>query len=182
MNRAERILLWLLGGSASAVALAWIAFQIQQEQFAPAVLFPLAVGAALGVALLLVRRWTQWPNRRLAAASAIAWGLLLVVGQDYIGHRVRLGQFDAEIAGGHPLAAAMVGERDLRPSFGEHLATRFRGAPLWWTLDFVLTAAAAAAVVVIGAKNSAIDSAAMDSTGINSNGAAAEHGETPPCS
>jgi hypothetical protein len=175
MNRAERILLWLLGGSASAVALAWIAFQIQQEHFAPAVLFPLAVGAALGAALLLVRRWTQWPNRRVAAASAIAWGLLLVVGQDYIGHRVRLGQFDAEIAGGHPLAVAMAGERDLRPNFGEHLAARFRGAPLWWTLDFVLTATAAMAVVVIGTKNSANDSTAMDF-----NATAAEQGEIPP--
>ncbi len=152
MNHAERNLAWFLGGFLSTAAVAWIAFQIQQEQFAPAVLFPLAAGATLGMLLLAVRRYTQRPRRASAVGSAIAWGLLLVVAQDYIGHRVRLGQFDAEIAGGHPLAAAMAGERELRPTFGEHLAARFRGQPVWWTLDLVLTAAAAGTVVLLGAR------------------------------
>jgi hypothetical protein len=152
MNAAERNLLWFLGGCASAAALSWIAFQIQQEQIAPAVLFPLAAGAALGGMLLALRRYTCGPRRLVAIGTAIAWGLLLVIAQDYIGHRVRLGQFDAEIAGGHPLAAAMVGEREMRPSFAEHLAARYRGQPVWWTLDLVLTAAAAGTVVALGTR------------------------------
>lgn len=150
MNAAEQNLLWFVGGVLSTAAVAWIAFQIQQEQIAPVVLFPLAAGAALGILLLALHHYTRRPQRAWAVASAIAWGLLLVVAQDYIGHRIRLGQFDAEIAGGHPLAAAMAGERELRPTFGEHLAARFRGQPLWWTLDLVLTAAAAGTVVTLG--------------------------------
>ena len=153
MNAAEQNLLWFVGGFLSTAAVAWIAFQIQQEQIAPAILFPLAAGATLGMLLLAVRRYTQRPRRAWAIGSAIAWGLLLVVAQDYIGHRVRLGQFDAEIAAGHPLAAAMTGERELRPTFGQHLAARFRGQPLWWTLDLVLTAAAAGAVVGLGSRS-----------------------------
>jgi hypothetical protein len=161
MNHVERSLLWFLGGSLSTAALAWIAFQIQQEQFAPAILFPLAAGVMLGALLLALRRYTQGSRRLVAIGTAVVWGLLLVVAQDYIGHRVRLGQFDAEIAGGHPLAAAMAGERELRPTFAEHLTARFRGQPLWWTLDLVLTAAAAGVVVALGTRPPGASSLAL---------------------
>ena len=150
MNRLERTLLWFAVGTLASVALAWVAFQVQQEQFAPAVLFPLAVGALLGALLLAVRRATAWPGPRLAIAAAVCWGLLLVVAQDYIGHRRRLRAFDEQLADAHPLAMAVTKESDMRPSFVDHLSSRVRQQPWWWTLDLVLTAAAAGGVVAIG--------------------------------
>ncbi len=124
--------------------MAWIAFQIQQEAIAPAVLFPLAAGAALGALLVAAHRYTARPRRRTAIFLAIVWGLLLVVAQDYIGHRYRLRQFDAEVVAAHPLAAALVHQSDVRPTFARHVSDRFRARPGWWTLDLVLTASAAA--------------------------------------
>ncbi len=150
MNRIDRILFWFGGGLVATAAVAWIAFQLQQQRIAPAVLFPLATGATLGGALLALRRLLQQPSRRLAVTSAIVWGLLLVVAQDYIGHRYRMRMFESELADGHPLAVAMASERDLAPTFADHLAARIRDQSVWWSLDLLLTASAAAVVVAVG--------------------------------
>ena len=150
MNRLEGNLLWFAGGLAATAGLAWVAFQLQQEQIAPAVLFPLAVGAALGAVLLALGNWTRLPRRRWAVAVAVGWGLSVVVAQDYIGHRYRLQMFDDQIAAGHPLAAVVVDERDIRPTFARHLTGRIGDRPVWWTLDLLLTATGCATVVAVG--------------------------------
>lgn len=147
----ERNLLWLAVGSAICAALAWVAFQIQQEQVAPALLFPLAAGGLLGAALVALGRYAR-PRRGVAIGSAIAWGLLLVVGQDYIGHRQRLAQLDAELARSHPLATALAVEQDVRPTFARHLSSRLQAEPVWWPLDFVLTLLAVGTVVTLGTR------------------------------
>ena len=64
LNDAERGVVWLLASLAWTAALAWVAFQVQQADVAPAVLFPLAVVAALGAGSGIA----LWPVARLAAS------------------------------------------------------------------------------------------------------------------
>lgn len=147
MSGVERYLLWFLTSAAAAAAVAWIAFQLQQEQIAPAVLFPLLVGGALGGILAAIRRATLVPGARVAVVAAVAWGLLVVVGQDYIGHRHRLDLYRQQMARQATSAALVAPELErLQPDFGSYLTGLVRREPLWWTLDAVLTSAVAAIV------------------------------------
>jgi hypothetical protein len=153
MTTNERYLIWFLAGPLVAAAVAWIAFGLQREGFAPAVLFPLLAGGAVGIASAMVRRFTRVPGTRAAMAAAAAWGLLVVVAQDYIGHRHRLQVYDEQMARHGPAAAAASPEMaELRPRFGDYLVGVVRRNPAWWTLDIALTAAGAALVVALGAR------------------------------
>ncbi len=152
MNPLERYLLWFTGGTLAAIALSWVAFQIQQQQVAPALLFPFAVGAAFGGVLVLLNRTTKLSNPALLLTLAAVWGLLLVVTQDYIGHRTRLAALDEQLAASHPLATTMIGETDMRPTFGEYLRARVRSQPVWWSVDVILIVAAACGVVALGTR------------------------------
>lgn len=149
LNNAERWLIWFAAGTLAAAAIAWVAFQIQQEGIAPAVLFPMFVGAALGAALAAVGHVVRLPGRRAAAIGAVCFGLLAVVAQDYIGYRYRMRAFDDKLAEQSPLAAIAAGGTDLRPTFADHLADKLRSRPVWWTVDLLLTAAAAGAVLML---------------------------------
>lgn len=151
MNSAERIVAWLAGSLVAALAVAWLAFQLQQEGVAPAVLFPLTVGAGLGSLLLALWRYTRAPARSVAIGGAVVWGLLAVVAQDYIGHRYFTRRFDQELARQHPLAAAMHDET-LRPGLPRYLVDRVSQRPVWWTLEALLTGGAAAGVVAVGSR------------------------------
>jgi hypothetical protein len=152
MTTTERYLLWFAGGLLLVVAVAWIAFHLQREGFAPAVLFPLLVGGVMGFAALAIRRWTLVPRRFAAAATAAAWGLLVVVAQDYIGHRHRLRLYDEQVAGQGTFAALdSPGLAGLRPRFPGHVAAIVRRRPVWWTLDLVLTSGTAGVIVLLGA-------------------------------
>jgi hypothetical protein len=155
MTDVERSLFWFVAGAAATAAVAWVAFQVQQEGIAPAVLFPLLVGAALGAALAAIRHFTRRPRRRVTIAAAACWGLLAVVAQDYIGHRDRLRDYDDEMARQHPLAIAALEESSLRPSFAGHLSDTLHSQGIWWGLDAVLTAAAAGLVVGLAARDNA---------------------------
>jgi hypothetical protein len=153
MNHVERSLIWFVAGAAATAAVAWVAFQVQQEGIAPAVLFPLLVGAALGTALAAIRHFTRRPPRRTAIAAAACWGLLAVVAQDYIGHSDRLRDYDGELAKQHPLAAVELEDSPLRPTFARHLSDTLRSKPVWWALDLVLTAAAASLAIGLTARD-----------------------------
>jgi hypothetical protein len=148
MNLTERYLISFAAAALTTLAVAWIAFHLQQSGVAPVLVFPILVGAALGVALAAIARTARVPARRAAAIGAVCWGLLAAVAQDYIGHRVRLRQYDDELAD-KPLAAALVHEVQLRPTFGAHLKGKLQAQPVWWTLDLLLTAASAGLVVAI---------------------------------
>lgn len=152
MNRFERYAAWLAASALATAAISWIAFQIQQEGLAPAVLFPLSVGAALGVVLSAIVRLIRVPRRRVAVAAALLWGLLAVVGQDYIGHRRHLRAYDSELERHGPLvAAALDSDGQRRPTFYQFLSGRVRSQPAWWCLELLLTAGAAAAVTACDA-------------------------------
>lgn len=140
----ERLLLWIVGELALVGAVAWIAFKIQQDQIAPAVLFPLAVGAALGSAGSLLAHVLRTPPRSVAVVGAIVAGLLVVVAQDYVGHRYRVRQFSELIGRQEPLAEAAGGGDFARPEFLPYLTNKVRHETLWWSLDLMLTSAAAA--------------------------------------
>ncbi len=151
-NRFERYAAWLVASALATAAISWTAFQIQQEGLAPAVLFPLSVGAALGVVLSAISRHALVPGRRAAVAAAIFWGLLAVVGQDYIGHRRHLRAYDVELERhGSLVAAALDAEGQLRPTFSQYLSGRVRSRTAWWCVEVLLTAGAAAAVTACDA-------------------------------
>ncbi|MBI3840093.1 MAG: hypothetical protein HY288_19390, partial [Planctomycetia bacterium] len=90
INTTERYLIWLASNALVTATVAWAAFQVQQDEIAPAILFPLLVGGVLGAAGLVILHFTGLPGLRWALMGAAVWGLLVVVGQDYIGHRFRL--------------------------------------------------------------------------------------------
>jgi hypothetical protein len=151
LGNIERFVLWLVAHALVTAAVAWVAFQIQQEQIAPAVLFPLVVGAALGASGVAIRHFTRAPSRRIALVGAIVWGLLVVVGQDYIGHRHRLRQYDDALGRNGPLSSMAVGPQDpMRPRFAEYLAGVMRRRPVWWSLEVALTSGAALLVTAWG--------------------------------
>lgn len=151
-NRFERYAAWLVASAVATAAISWTAFQIQQEGLAPAVLFPLSVGAALGVVLSAISRWALVPKRRAAVAAAIFWGLLAVVGQDYIGHRRHLRAYDVELERhGSLVAAALDADGQLRPTFSQYLSGRVRSRTAWWCVEVLLTAGAATAVTACDA-------------------------------
>ncbi len=153
-NSLERYAIWLLGNLSAAALVAWIAFLMQQEGFAPAVLFPLLIGTALGGLGIAVWRLARVPARWVIA-GAIVWGLLVVVGQDYIGHRHRLRQYEEALDRHSPLAAMAAEQADMRPRFWQYWLGVVRGDPLWWTLELVLTCAAAASVTALGTRHGA---------------------------
>jgi hypothetical protein len=146
LGRFDGHLLWFLGGTLVCAAVAWIAFGVQQEGIAPAILFPLAVGGTLGAALAMLRRAIGGPARRWAVPSAFAWGLLVVIGQGYIGHRHRLAEYHQQLAEQAPLAMVETRASGLEARFIDYLAGLAGREPMWWTLELVLTAAAAALV------------------------------------
>lgn len=142
MTNTERALAWISAAAFGTLAIAWIAVQLQQEGIAPAGLFPLAVGAALGGGIALVSRKLAWPTRTIAIAATAGLGLLVVVLQDYIGHRASQARYEAEFARQSPLAAA---PDEFRPTFVRHLRAQVSSRPGWWILDLLFTSASAGA-------------------------------------
>ncbi len=165
MNRWEQVAIWLLASGLATAGVAWVAFQLQQQSIAPAVLFPLLVGAAVGGATAAARNWCGQPARKLVVIAALCWGLLAVVGQDYIGHRHLTRRKAEELARQSPLAAAAISQQELwQNSFGAHLAARVRAEPWWWSLDLLLTALASAAVAALGVRPTAKDAVQQGTT------------------
>ncbi len=150
-HRIDRFAASLVGTVLWMVTVAWVAFQLQQEGIAPAVLFPLLVGAILGAGEAAICRKTGVPSRRWAIGTAVAWGLLVVIGQDYIGHRHHVRLCDEALSRHEsPLVVMAAGDESLRPGFSDFLAGKVRAAPWWWGLDLALTSGASAAAVALG--------------------------------
>jgi hypothetical protein len=149
LGRWQQIALWLLGQGLVTSALAWAAFQAQQDGVAPAVLFPLAVGAAVGAACAGLARFLGVPPARAVIVSAACWGLLAVVGQDYIGHRHHVRQYERQLSGQSSLAALALDEQALRPSFASYLRGVVSRQPGWWIFDLAATTLAAAVAATL---------------------------------
>jgi hypothetical protein len=153
MNRLDRHLVWASLCILATAAVAWIAVGIQQEGVAPAILFPLFVGCTLGAMGVAVRRRIQAPPARAAIVAALVWGLLAVIGQDYIGHRRRARMLEEKLASQGPVGALAHAQIDeLEPAFTEYLAGLIRREPVWWTLDLGLTVLGAVSVTAWGVR------------------------------
>lgn len=153
LSLVDRYCAWIAGCVLSALGVSWVGFQAQQERIAPAVLFPLAVGAAVAGGVLATRRAVRVPARGAAIAVAAALGLLVVFAQDYIGHRHRVRLYDDELARQtSPLGLAAGIETALRPAFGEYLIARMREQPLWFALELAITSLGAASLTALGTR------------------------------
>jgi hypothetical protein len=146
LNKAESSVIWLLAGALATAGVAWVAFQVQQDGVAPAVVFPVVVGAVVGGTIAALGRTLAISRRYVLVIGAVFWGMLVVLGQDYVGHRERVRRYADELAGQSPLAALTAEGAKLRPTFADYLARKVEAQPVWWTLDFLLTAVAAGAV------------------------------------
>jgi hypothetical protein len=147
LTTIERYLIGVVAQLLCVGGVAWVAFQLQQDQIAPAILLPLAVGTVLGFSTSAISRAIGLRSRSITLVAAAIAGLLVVVAQDYIGHRHRLSSYDDQLRR-QPLAAQTLND-DLavKTRFTQYLVGKLRDEPLWWTLDALLTSGAALAVV-----------------------------------
>ncbi len=115
---------------------------------APAVLFPIAVGLAVGcVQTAILRKLKLSLPCAGAAALALVWGGLALATEDYSGYRVYLEEY-AKIQTSDRLASVVQTARDQwRPAgFVSYLSAVIHRDPVWWFVDAVLTPLAAAVV------------------------------------
>ncbi len=147
LTTSERYLIWLVAQVALVAGIAWVAFQVQQDQIAPAVIFPIAIGTAVGLGGLAISRAAAVRRRWLMCVAAVVSGLLVVVAQDYIGHRHRLSVYADEVQRQPIVAEALAGDQAVKTRFTQYLIRKISGEPVWWTLDALLTSGAALAVV-----------------------------------
>lgn len=85
-NPSSRLLPWLAGCTVHAVAVAWIASSVERTT-APFLVFPLAVGVALGVGVVALARWCQIASRRTLLQGVLLATVVVVVGQHYFSYR-----------------------------------------------------------------------------------------------
>ena len=132
-----------------------------QDIFAPLILFPLLVGAGVGISVVGLVRAGQIGHRPSILASVLLAASIAAVGQHYF---IYLRYLDAcrqaATVGGQPNLAAVV--QYITPSFDEYVQTQARigrtllfdytahGWMVWftWAVDVLLTVAAAVAAVV----------------------------------
>jgi len=77
--------LWLSGGVAIGLAAGWIATMVA-ARFAPLVVFPLVVGAVLGIVLIGAAQLLQSGRRPTILAAAVAAALVAVGAQHYFSY------------------------------------------------------------------------------------------------
>lgn len=152
---------WLPPALIHAVAVAYLA-AVLERSFAPFLLFPLAVGVALGVGVAALAHWCGVDERRVLVAGTVCVVLVAAVGQHYFAYRhfadeaARRAKALSEYSG----LAEQFGQSEPQ-SFAEFLAAaadrgrllpggyRARGAAAWlsWLCDALLVLAGALGVV-----------------------------------
>jgi hypothetical protein len=168
-SRPPRIAAWqaivcclaavLIGIAAGRIA-AWA-----EHVRAPLVVFPLAVGCAVGLAWLAVARLTEVVHRPTLVAGAAVAALATIAGQHYFPYRDYLhdrAAFLAEKSQDSLPAMFLEGLPDAAPGFAHYMrgqadlgrpigSITLRGAAAWasWALDGVLVLASAVAIVII---------------------------------
>ena len=144
--RLENRLLWIAGSTLAALAIGAGAGFLQSRGIAPVGLAPLAVGVGLGAAMETLGRALGLPIRRPWLVAAVAWALLVVATEDYIGFYGYVRSREA-FEQSHPQAAlfsggaASLGVGEFWRFFGRRLAD----SPVLWSVDLALTTGAAAA-------------------------------------
>jgi len=84
-HRTTKFLPWLVGCVIHALAVAWIATSVESRT-APFLVFPLAVGVALGVGVVALARWCQIDHRRTLLQGALLAAVMAVIGQHYFSY------------------------------------------------------------------------------------------------
>ncbi len=105
----ERLIVAIVLAVAATLAIGWLALVISRAGVSPAVLYPIAVGAAVGgCQVLIFRRLNLSPPLFAAAALGLVLGLLAVATEDYCGYREYLREYADAQRGNH--LASIVGE------------------------------------------------------------------------
>jgi hypothetical protein len=144
----DRLIAAVVLTAAATMLIAWLAFLISRADVSPAVLFPLAIGAAIGGCQSLIFRQLKMPLPLLPTVIlSLVLGLLAVGTQDYAGYRDYVRE-QADVQRDDRLAAIVQATTDVwQPMpFTGYLAAIVRRNPIWWSLDVALTLLAAAAV------------------------------------
>lgn len=151
----------VVGGAVVGVLWAWWG-EVAQTFFAPFLLFPLLIGAGVGVTMVGVARVTQSGNHATIVAGVVLAACLAAVGQHYVLYLDLYYWHRPAVTGEAGQAVLQAAVRDLIPSFGQYLQSQVdRGRPLlpdyriegwavWfsWVIDGILTMAAAVAVTL----------------------------------
>jgi hypothetical protein len=136
----------------------WQGFLISRAGVAPAVLFPIGVGVAVGAAQTAIVRKLEWSPRCFEAILlGLVCGGLAVATEDYSGYRDHLSRF-AEVQRGDRLASIVQATTDhwQAPGFLAYLSAVVRRDPVWWSVDAALTPLAAAVVAGVTSRRTKI--------------------------
>ena len=147
-RKVVRTIAWSVACLCISGMVAFVAFAVQQQDLIPGaiypVIFPMLVGAAVGVGSALVARGLGLPSAWLML-GVVVWAAGAVIGQDYFAF-TRYRQAYAEMEDRNPrLELLRRAEGDLSPlTFHAFLQARVERNWIGWSLDAVLTIAAAA--------------------------------------
>ena len=141
----------VLCSALAAVAVGWVAFQLQQQENLPRFLFPLMypllVGAAAGGVCAAVMLTVTHSPQRIQILCAVFCGVMVVASQAWFSYRVYVSVIEGQLARNALIAAA----RQSTDDFGAQPFHHFVGAQIrrsngWWLADAVLTIGSCMAV------------------------------------
>lgn len=140
--RPKSLLTWLLAGTLAAIAVGWIAAQIHLSGRAPLGLTSLAVGAALGAALVYLAATLRVAGRPSLLFGTVFLAVVLIVAEHAWLYQDFRGQWRAD----RQKSAAVAMFRDENPPGPKLYFSREFNGPLW-VFDAVLLVGAAVGVV-----------------------------------
>jgi MFS family permease len=148
--------LWLVGSTLAAAGIGCAAGLLQVQRIAPVGLLPVAVGLAVAMA---AERLGKALGLRIGLGwlvAAIAWALLAIVAEVYIGHWDHVRDV-LNFEQNHPKAAVFTDERSATSPAGllRYFLSRFEQSPILLTTDAGLTLAASIAWIEYRRRRSA---------------------------
>jgi hypothetical protein len=127
-----------------AVAIGWVAFQLQQQGGLPRfffpLIFPILVGGAVGGAYAALSRWLPTARPVVLPLVAALAGMTVVFAQTWFSYRFYISEIEGQISR-HPLAAAARGATEdfAAVSFRRFIAVQIERSNNWWLVDAGLT-------------------------------------------
>jgi len=155
-RRIGQLALAILLAALATLLIGWLAFLISRAGVAPAVLFPIGTGLAVGAAQTVIQRKLDLSLPWFGAAIlGLLCGALAVATEDFSGYRDYVGRY-AEVQRGDRLASIVSSTTDHWQPVGflAYLSAVIRRDPVWWSVDAVLTPLAAAAAAAVAAATS----------------------------
>jgi hypothetical protein len=134
-----------------ALAIGWVAFQLQQQEVLPRfffpLIFPILVGAAMGGICAAMSQWLPAPRPLFLPLIAFLAGMAVVFAETWCSYRFYVTEIEDQI-GRHPLAAAARGAADdfAAVSFCRFIAVQIERSNNWWLVDAGLTVGTSAVV------------------------------------